>query len=66
MDEENVKRFQNIKVKIILNNNRIYTGFILSVKDGTAIIKDKYNLEIPISCSMIGLIEPCREVEDER
>ncbi|MBW2981963.1 hypothetical protein KY343_03730 [Candidatus Woesearchaeota archaeon] len=65
MDEDNVRRFKGIKVKIFLNNHRMYTGFILSVKDGTAIIKDKYDLEIPISCSMIGLIEPCREAEDE-
>jgi len=64
MNEENVCKYIGKRVKLFLKDSKLqYTGVIISVANNILIINDKYNVDVPIDCSMIGMIDPIGQRE---
>lgn len=56
MRKEDLKIFENKKIKIFLKCNICYTGRILKINDDSVLILDKFNSEILINLSDLGQI----------
>ena len=60
MNEEQIKKLLNRKVKIILtvsDRNIFYTGTILEVTTGTVRILDKFEQEVLLNCEEISQVQ---------
>lgn len=60
-----LKQYVNQHVEIFLNNEFKYTGKIIRIEDDTIIFLDKFNKEVGIDSSIIILIQPIKEAEND-
>ena len=65
MKKEEVKRWRNKKVCIILKNGFRFTGIIPEFTDDTFIIIDKFSKEVAITCDSIGVLYSAKETDGQ-
>lgn len=63
MEKKEVINYINQKVKLVLKDQYIYSGIILTVSDSSVRIKDKFGSELSISLDQIGVIKTLKEEE---
>ena len=51
------KDWENKRVYLVLNNQRVYTGIVLDVDDNFLKIKDKFDKEVVINILDIAVIQ---------
>ena len=56
MKREQILKFLNKKVKLVLSNDYNYTGTILKIREYNLVLKDKFDLELDIDISSIFVI----------
>ena len=61
MDVKTIAGYGRRRIKLFLNNNFIYTGYINKIIGNTVIFIDKYNKKIPIDAECIDLINDMEE-----
>lgn len=56
MKKDDLMPYLNHKVKIFLDDNFQYTGFVEAISEDTLVLKDKFNQKVSISFKSINII----------
>ena len=63
---EHLEKYKNKHIRVITNDNRYWTGPMISISEDFLVIKDKYNREVSIKVSEVKTISEGRETENDR
>ena len=61
MEEQTVRKYVGKKVLVILRNNFQYTIIIPNFNGSSFSVKDKFNVNVEISCEFIDFIKELEE-----